>query len=74
MEESRCSKTKGLFTAARARRIHPILPEAFRTADSFGVRLPNDPEYFPATLKQPARPGKTMRIVMKDGVWKTLAA
>ena len=66
-------KTKGLFTAARSRRIRPILPEAFRTADGFGVRLPNDPEYTLGAVKQPARPGETTRVVMKDGIWKTLA-
>jgi len=66
-------KTKGFFTAARSRRIQPIFPEAYRTADSFGVRLPDDPEYSLAVARQPARPGETARIVMNKGIWKTLA-
>jgi hypothetical protein len=65
--------TKELFATARSRRIRPILPEAFRTADGFGVRLPNDPEYSLAAGMQPARPGETTRVVMQDGIWKTLS-
>ncbi|MBU2053784.1 MAG: NUDIX hydrolase [Proteobacteria bacterium] len=67
------SSTEGLFTAARSRRIHPILPEVFRTADSFGIRLPSDSEYSRVARKQQACPGETTRIVMKDGIWKAFA-
>jgi 8-oxo-dGTP pyrophosphatase MutT (NUDIX family) len=64
------SATERLFTAARSQRIYPILPEAFRTADGFGVRLPHDSEYTLAAWKQPPRPGETSRIVMEGGIWK----
>jgi len=67
------SGMKGLFTAARSKRIRTILPEVFRTADSFGIRLPSDSEYSRADCKQPSRPGETTRVVMKDGLWKALA-
>ena len=65
------SLTGHLFAAARSRRIGTILPEAFRTADSFGVRLPNDAEYTLDAFRQPPRPGETSRIVMQDGIWRT---
>jgi 8-oxo-dGTP pyrophosphatase MutT (NUDIX family) len=65
------SLTGPLFAAARSRRIGTTLPEAFRTGDSFGVRLPNDAEYTLDTFKQPSRPGETSRIVVQDGIWRT---
>jgi 8-oxo-dGTP pyrophosphatase MutT (NUDIX family) len=46
------SSLPDLFAAAADRRIHTILPEAFRTADGFGVRLPNDSEYSLTAYKQ----------------------
>jgi 8-oxo-dGTP pyrophosphatase MutT (NUDIX family) len=67
------SGTETLFAAARSQRIFTILPEAFRTVDGFGVRLPHDAEYTLAAFKQPPRPGETSRIVMQDGIWKTRA-
>ena len=67
------SSTEPLFAAARLQRISTIFPEAFRTADSFGVLLPHDPQYTLAAFKQPTRPGETSRIVMQDGLWKTIA-
>lgn len=74
VEELRAfSDTEELLAAARSQRIRTTLPEVFRTADSFGIRLPNDPEYSRADCKQPARPGETSRIVMKDGIWKSFA-
>jgi 8-oxo-dGTP pyrophosphatase MutT (NUDIX family) len=65
------SDTGKLFDAARRQRILTILPEAFRTADSFGVRLPFDSEYIPAGSRLPPRPGEATRIVMENGTWKT---
>ena len=65
------STTEPLFAAARSRRIGTTLPEAFRTGDSFGVRLPNDAEYTLGAFKQPPRPGETSRIVMQGGIWRT---
>ena len=65
------SNTGQLFDAARSQRIRTILPEAFRTADGFGIRLPHDSEYTLAAYRQPPRPGETTRIVMEDGTWKT---
>jgi 8-oxo-dGTP pyrophosphatase MutT (NUDIX family) len=65
------SRIGQLFAAARSRRIRTILPEAFRTADGFGVRLPNDAQYTLDAFRQPPCPGETSRIVMQDGVWRT---
>jgi 8-oxo-dGTP pyrophosphatase MutT (NUDIX family) len=67
------SRVEPLFAAARSQRIYTIFPEAFRTADSFGVRLPHDSEYTLDAFKQPPRPGETSRIVMQDRIWKTLS-
>lgn len=64
------SSTAGLFAAARARRIWTTLPEAFRTADGFGIRLSHDSEY---TLKgggQTPSLGGSSRIVMEGGIWR----
>ncbi len=68
------SNTEPLFAATRSQRIFTIFPEAFRTADGFGVLLPHDPEYTLAPFKQPLRPGEPSRIVMEDGIWKTRSA
>jgi 8-oxo-dGTP pyrophosphatase MutT (NUDIX family) len=65
------TRTEQLFAAARSRRIATMLPEAFRTADGFGVRLPNDSEYTIAAFRQPHRTGETSRIVMQGGIWRT---
>jgi 8-oxo-dGTP pyrophosphatase MutT (NUDIX family) len=67
------SRVGPLFAAAGSRRIAPILPEAFRTAEGFGVRLPHDSEYTLDAFKEPSRPGETSRIVMQEGIWKTFA-
>jgi 8-oxo-dGTP pyrophosphatase MutT (NUDIX family) len=63
--------TAQLFAAARLQRIWTILPEAFRTADGFGIRLPHDSEYTLAACKQRPHPGGSTRIVMEGGIWKT---
>ncbi|MBA4421726.1 MAG: hypothetical protein C0390_01345, partial [Syntrophus sp. (in: bacteria)] len=67
------SCTEHLLAAARSQWIYTIYAEAFRTADSFGIRLPHDPEYTLNAWKQQPRPGETTRIVMQDGIWKTLS-
>jgi 8-oxo-dGTP pyrophosphatase MutT (NUDIX family) len=64
------SDTGQLFAAARLQRIPAILPDAFWTAGSFGIRLPHDSEYTLAA-NQPYPPGGSTRIVMEDGIWKT---
>jgi 8-oxo-dGTP pyrophosphatase MutT (NUDIX family) len=65
------SNTGQLFAAARSQRIPTILPDAFWTADSFGIRLPHDSEYTLSACKQLPHPGGSTRIVMEDGIWKT---
>jgi 8-oxo-dGTP pyrophosphatase MutT (NUDIX family) len=65
------SDTARLFAAARSQRIPAILPDAFWTADSFGIRLPHDSEYTLSACKQPPHPGGSTRIVMEGGIWKT---
>jgi 8-oxo-dGTP pyrophosphatase MutT (NUDIX family) len=66
------SRAGQFFAVARSRRIATILPEAFRTDGGVGVRLPHDSEYTLDAFKQPPRPGETSRIVLLDGIWKTL--
>lgn len=73
-ELSGYSSADQLFEAAATRRIYPILPQFFRTADSFGVRLPHDAEYSIDDYKQPARQDESSRIVMIDGKWRTMRA
>ncbi len=63
-----------LFSHARTRTIHTILPQAFVTDDGFGVKLPHDPEYTIDAYKQPPRPEEPSRIVMLDGRWRTFRA
>jgi len=65
------SDTESLFPAARVRQIRTILPNFFQAKDGFGIRLPTDSEYTPATLRQPPRPGESTRIVFEGGVWKS---
>ena len=65
------TRTEDLFAATRTQQLYTIYAEAFRTADSFGIRLPRDPEYTLTDWKQQPRPGETTRIVMQDGIWKT---
>ena len=65
------SNTAQLFATARSQRIRTILPEAFRTADGFGIRLPHDSEYTLVACKQLPHPGGSTRIVMEGGIWKT---
>ena len=65
------SRTAQLLAAARSKRIRTILPEIFRTADSFGIRLPHDSEYTQNTGGQPPLSGGSTRIVMEGGIWKT---
>jgi len=67
------SDSDELLAAARSQRIRTTLPEVFRTADSFGIRFPNDAEYSLTDRRLPARSGETTRVVMKDGFWKPLA-
>jgi len=62
---------KDLLSHARSVNILTILPQAFTTSDSFGVKLPHDPEYTIAEYKQPVSPEEPSRIVMKDGRWRT---
>lgn len=68
-ELSRYESTAELIAAAAQKKIRPVLPESFADDNCFGVRLPHDPEYTAAALKQPHRPGEPSRIVMKDGRW-----
>jgi len=63
--------TTQLFAAARSRLIRTILPDAFRTENGFGIRLPTDSEYALTAFRQPPRPGESTRIVMEGGIWKT---
>jgi 8-oxo-dGTP pyrophosphatase MutT (NUDIX family) len=65
--------SESLFAAARSRPITIIYPQAFRTGEILGVLLPTDPEYTLSAWKQQPRDGEATRIVMEDGIWKTVA-
>jgi 8-oxo-dGTP pyrophosphatase MutT (NUDIX family) len=60
-----------LLAAAAPGRIEAILPEAFRTADGFGFRLPQDSEYTLTGRRKPQHPGETTRVVMEGGIWRS---
>ena len=56
-----------LFTAAKNRIIHPIMPQPMKD----GLMLPHDPEYSIARYKQPVRPGETSRFLLVGGKWQS---
>jgi 8-oxo-dGTP pyrophosphatase MutT (NUDIX family) len=73
MEELNASRTADeLFAKTRRLEIHAILPQPFSENGTFGVKLPHDSEYSIAGRKEPHRQGESSRIVLDDGVWKTL--
>ncbi len=59
-----------LVASVRNRKIKAVLPEAFQTADGFGVRLPGDTEYSSAEKGQAADTKGTARIIIERGSWK----
>lgn len=59
-----------LFHDANEREIHPVLPQPFSEGQSFGVKLPHDPEYTITVYKRPPSPDEPSRIVCRDGVWR----
>jgi 8-oxo-dGTP pyrophosphatase MutT (NUDIX family) len=63
--------TSELMAAAVLKRLEAILPEAFRTADGFGFRLPQDSEYTLTGRRKPQHPGETTRVVMEGGIWRS---
>ena len=73
-ELSGYSSADQLFNTAATSTIYPILPQIFKTDNSFGIRLPHDAEYSIDEYKQPTRLGESSRIVMIDGRWKTMRA
>lgn len=63
-----------LFGAASKRSIYPILPQAFSEGGDLGVKLPHDPGYTIEAYRQPLRSDDPSRIVIRDGVWRTVKA
>ncbi len=61
-----------LFEEGAARALYPILPQAFADGGDLGVRLPHDPEYGIEAYRRPLRSDDPSRIVLRDGVWRTL--
>jgi 8-oxo-dGTP pyrophosphatase MutT (NUDIX family) len=59
-----------LFVFAATKDIPTIQPEVFTEETITGVRLPYDPGYSDATLKQPPRPGEPSRAILENGFWK----
>ncbi len=59
-----------LFVYAATKDIPSIQPEVFTEETITGVRLPYDPGYSDAALKQPPRPGEPSRAILENGFWK----
>ena len=70
-ELSAFTSVDALFSAARHKSLHPILPQAVTSEIRFGIKLPHDPEYTISEYKQPFRPDEPSRIMMIDGMWTT---
>ncbi len=68
-ELSRFNSLEDVFDTTRSSAILPIMPQAFKTDNGFGVKLPHDPEYHIADYKQANRPGQISRIVYRDKKW-----
>ncbi len=61
-----------LFAHTAQRPIHLILPEPLAGAQNPGVKLPWDPEYSIDSFRLPPRPGEPSRIVLVDGVFRSV--
>ena len=66
------SSLEDFFSAAREKRIKPVLPEPFASGAGIGVRLPHDPDYTIEGYKQGPRYDQPSRIIMENGIWKTV--
>ncbi|HDP24652.1 MAG TPA: NUDIX hydrolase [Deltaproteobacteria bacterium] len=60
-----------LFLHARSNPVYPILPEPYTDGESFGIKLPHDPEYTIEAYRQSPSPQSPSRVVFRDGMWKT---
>lgn len=74
LELAAYSSADQLFAAAASRRVQTIQPDPFKQGDSFGLKLPHDPEYTIAAYKQPPRPEEPSRIVMTENGWRAVWA
>jgi len=52
--------------------IQPIMPQVTAEGDSIVIKLPHDPEYTIAELKQPHRPDEMSRVVIQEGRFRAL--
>jgi|YNPNPStandDraft_1061719.scaffolds.fasta_scaffold01355_7 8-oxo-dGTP pyrophosphatase MutT (NUDIX family) len=73
-ELSRFRTAEDLFEHVQARKIEPLLPQAFSFEGGYGIRLPYDPQYTIASYKLPPRPGEPSRILLRDGRWRISGA
>ena len=64
--------TTHFFTKNDVRRAVDGIHFTVEEGETFGLKLPHDPEYSIEEFKQPHRPQETSRIVMMDGRWKTV--
>lgn len=69
-ELGRFSSIDDVFEFIETRDIYPIMPEAFKEGDRFGLKLPNDPEYGIAELKQSGNVNGPSRIYLTEKGWE----
>lgn len=68
LEEMVCrSSVAELLSHASSAAIQTIMPQVAAEGESIIIKLPHDPEYTIAALKQPHRPDEMSRIVIQDG-------
>ena len=61
-----------LLSCASSTSIHTIMPQISSEGESIVIKLPHDPDYTIAELKQPQRPDEISRIVLQDGRFRAL--
>jgi 8-oxo-dGTP pyrophosphatase MutT (NUDIX family) len=66
------SSWSDLAALASSTTIQPIMPQISVEDDSIVIKLPHDPDYTIAELKQPPRPNEMSRVVIRNGRFKAL--
>ena len=73
LEEMSCQPSvSALLSCASSTSIHTIMPQISSEGESIVIKLPHDPDYTIAELKQPQRPDEISRIVLQDGRFRAL--
>jgi 8-oxo-dGTP pyrophosphatase MutT (NUDIX family) len=66
------SSLSDLSSQASSTTIQPIMPQVSAEGDSIVIKLPHDPEYSIAELKQPHRSDEMSRVVIQEGRFRAL--